>query len=233
MLAKRLSQRGAMLSLGALAVLCSENPAAANLPPVLIGSTVKAACLVSAGTAAVTGLVSAKVAALTAGVLQGLFLGKLQVAGVALLLLALVGSGAGLVVAYRGQAEEKGLGKEVQRPVANKNQERQQADPEMPQGAWALLDVPPDRPDGQDDPRKEEREIETRMLFVVVGDRVISRAWALERTLSCKRGEMRSFQGTDIRRSIWLFKLDVPVPKPTPGPVVGGCKLQSRLWVPS
>jgi len=233
MLAKRLSQRGTMLSLGALAVLCSENPAAANLPPALIGATVKAASMMSAGPAAVTGLVSAKVLALTAGVLQGLILGKIQVVGVALLLLTLIGGGAGLVVAYHGQAEKTATGKEVQRPVANKNQDRRQADPEMLKGAWALVAVPSDRPAALDEPAKEERDIECRMLFVVVGDTVISRVGSLERTLSCKRGEIRSFQGTDSGRSIWLFKLDMQVPKPAPGSVVGGCKLQSRLWIPS
>jgi RNA polymerase sigma factor (sigma-70 family) len=94
MLAKRLARRGIALSGGALAAMLSQNVASAGVPNVVVLSTIKAASLFAAGQAATAGLVSAKVAALTEGVLRSMSLTKLKIAtAVLLLVLACVGGG--------------------------------------------------------------------------------------------------------------------------------------------
>src|SRR5262249_50953165 len=64
-LAKRLARRGLTLSGGALAAALSPREASAILPAPLVVSTVKAATSVATGQAAASGVISAKVAALT------------------------------------------------------------------------------------------------------------------------------------------------------------------------
>jgi zinc protease len=77
MLARRLSQRGVSLSVGSPLALISKGLASASLPVSLTHSTVKAACLFAAGRAALTGLVSARAAALTEVMLKSMFKMKL------------------------------------------------------------------------------------------------------------------------------------------------------------
>src|SRR5262249_51968844 len=72
--AARLTRRGVTLSAALFAPLLAEGSASAVLPPGLVGSTVEAATRVAAGKAATA--VSAKVAALTEGVLKTMFLTK-------------------------------------------------------------------------------------------------------------------------------------------------------------
>src|SRR5262245_21181582 len=79
-LAKRLAQRGVVLSGGALAVVLSQSVASAGVPTSVVSSTIKAASLFAAGQAAATGLISAKVAALTVGVLKAMLVSKLKMA---------------------------------------------------------------------------------------------------------------------------------------------------------
>src|SRR5262249_39787440 len=74
MLAKRLTQRGVVLSGGALAFLVAQNVASASAPTSVVCSTIKAAGLFAAGQAPATAVVSARVAALTEGVLKTLYL---------------------------------------------------------------------------------------------------------------------------------------------------------------
>ncbi len=94
MLAKRLAQRGVVLSGGALAVLVSRNVASAGVPTSLVSSTIKVATLFAAGQAAAAGAISPTVAALTEGVLKTMLLNKLKVAtAVLLVVLACVGGG--------------------------------------------------------------------------------------------------------------------------------------------
>jgi hypothetical protein len=85
LLAKRLKQRGIVLS-GSVAAVLSAGSASASAPPALVVSTIKAASLLAAGQAA--GVVSVKVAALTEGVLKAMFLSKLK--AVSLLLLVMM-----------------------------------------------------------------------------------------------------------------------------------------------
>src|SRR6516162_740498 len=70
MLARRLTRRGVVFSGGSAAAVLSAGSASASAPPALVASTIKAASLLAAGQAAV---VSAKVAALTDGVVKAMF----------------------------------------------------------------------------------------------------------------------------------------------------------------
>src|SRR5262249_37217186 len=85
LLAKRLARHGLAVPGRALAAALSQSAASACVPSLLVGSTVKAAILLAAGQAAPAGLVSAKVAALTEGVLKAMLLTKLKIATAALL----------------------------------------------------------------------------------------------------------------------------------------------------
>lgn len=99
-LAKRLSRRGVALSVGALTTLLAQNGACAAAPGPLMAATVQAAALGSASQA----LISAKVAALTEGVLHTMFLAKLKSVVVVLFAVLVLGSGAG-VSTLGGQAD--------------------------------------------------------------------------------------------------------------------------------
>jgi len=104
LLAKRLAGRGVVLSAGSLAVVISQNVASAGVPTALMSSTVKAATTIAAGQATVAGVVPAKVAILTEGVLKAMLLSKLKTATVGLLLVALLSGAAGAI--YQTQAAE-------------------------------------------------------------------------------------------------------------------------------
>jgi uncharacterized protein (TIGR03067 family) len=97
LLAKRLASRGLVLSGGSLAAVVSQNVAAASVPTALMGSTVKAATMIAVGQATVAGVVPAKVAALTEGVMKAMLVTKLKTVTAALLVVASVGIGAGLL----------------------------------------------------------------------------------------------------------------------------------------
>src|SRR5262245_31100101 len=75
LLAKRLAQRGVVFS-GSVAAVLSAGSASASTPPALVASTIKAASLLGSGRAA--GVVTAKVAALTEGVVQAMFVTKIK-----------------------------------------------------------------------------------------------------------------------------------------------------------
>jgi RNA polymerase sigma factor (sigma-70 family) len=78
MLARRLARRGLTLSVGALAVALSQGAASACVPRALVISTVKAATATLVGRATAAGVISARVAALTKGVLDSMFLNSLK-----------------------------------------------------------------------------------------------------------------------------------------------------------
>ena len=101
MLAKRLTRRGIALSGGSAAAALAGS-ASASAPPALVASTIEAASLLAAGKAAATGAISAKVAALTAGMAKAMFIAKIKsVLAMVLVALALAGA-AGLI--YQTQA---------------------------------------------------------------------------------------------------------------------------------
>lgn len=91
LLAKRLIKRGLTLSGVALAAVLSRNAASASVSLPLLTSTIKGAHLFAAQAA--SGVVGAKAAALTKGVLKAMLLSKLKIATAVLLGLAVVGAG--------------------------------------------------------------------------------------------------------------------------------------------
>jgi hypothetical protein len=84
---------------GSLAAVLAQGAASASVPTALQVSTVQAATLGALDPAA-AGVISAKVATLTRGVLQAMFWTKLKITGAVLLALAILGTGLG-VVSYR------------------------------------------------------------------------------------------------------------------------------------
>src|SRR5262245_29016533 len=96
MLAKRLTQRGVVFSGGVLAALLSAGSASASAPPALVASTIKAASLLAAGQAA--GVGSAKIAALTEGVVKAMFVTKIRSVLAVVLVVGLVLGGFGVGV---------------------------------------------------------------------------------------------------------------------------------------
>jgi RNA polymerase sigma factor (sigma-70 family) len=92
MLAKRLSRHGLAIPAGAMAVMLTQN-ASACVPTPLLSATIKTARLVAAGKSAAAGAVSAKVVALTEGVLRTMLLTKLKITMAALMMVALTGYG--------------------------------------------------------------------------------------------------------------------------------------------
>jgi RNA polymerase sigma factor (sigma-70 family) len=100
LLAKRLGQRGVLFSGSAASVLSGGS--AESAPPALVASTIKAASLLAAGRTA--GVVSAKVAALTEGVVNAMFVTKIKsVLAVGLVIAAL---GAAALVYQTPAAED-------------------------------------------------------------------------------------------------------------------------------
>jgi RNA polymerase sigma factor (sigma-70 family) len=97
LLAKRLANRGVVLSAGSLAAVVSQNVASAGVPTSLVSFTVKAASLVAAGQMAVAGVVPVKVAALMEGAMKAMLITKLKTVTVALLVVAAVGIGGGVL----------------------------------------------------------------------------------------------------------------------------------------
>ena len=97
MLGKRLARHGLAVSGGVLAAALCQNAASACVPGPLVVSTVQAATLMAAGKALATGAISAKVVALTEGVLKAMLMTKIKVAIAVVMALNLIGAGVGLV----------------------------------------------------------------------------------------------------------------------------------------
>jgi RNA polymerase sigma factor (sigma-70 family) len=129
LLAKRLTRRGVVFSGGTVAAVLSAGPASASPPPALVASTIKAASLLVAGRA--VGVVSAKVAALTEGVVKTMFVTKIKSVLALVLVVAALAGAAGLI--YQTQAGEQPMAKEEQL-AAKKDQktgEEKQAQPKQ------------------------------------------------------------------------------------------------------
>jgi RNA polymerase sigma factor (sigma-70 family) len=91
LLAKRLTRRGVVLSGGSVAAVLSAASASASAPPALVASTIEAASLLAAGRT--VGIVSAKVAALTEGMVNAMLVSKVKgVLMVVLVVAALLGA---------------------------------------------------------------------------------------------------------------------------------------------
>jgi RNA polymerase sigma factor (sigma-70 family) len=114
MLAKRLVNRGAVLSGGSLAVLLAQSMASASLPTALLSSTVK---LIVAGQAAAVGMVPVKVAALTEGVLKAMLLTKLKTVTAVLLVVGMVAFGGGLLQQQSATGQQTNAGQQNPKPT--------------------------------------------------------------------------------------------------------------------
>ena len=115
MLAKRLVRHGLAVSGGSLAVVLARQEASAQVPPLIVSSTIRSATWMAAGRA-VAGTMSPKVVALTEGVLKAMLLTKLKtlILGFALgfILLAATGS------TYQAFAKERTQGNTPERQQA-------------------------------------------------------------------------------------------------------------------
>ena len=106
MLGKRLARHGLAVSGGVLATALCQNVTSACVPGPLVVSTVKAATLMAAGKALVAGAVSAKVAALTEGVLKTMLLTKLKNLVIVLVLaVGALGTGATVAVSQNARSQ--------------------------------------------------------------------------------------------------------------------------------
>ncbi|MCI0462302.1 MAG: RNA polymerase sigma factor, partial [Gemmataceae bacterium] len=96
LLARRLAQHGLTLSGGVIATMFSQHGTSASVPLPLLTSTVKVASLFAVGQAA-SGVLSAKVIALTEGVLKAMLLTKLKIVTAVVLATGVLGAGAGIL----------------------------------------------------------------------------------------------------------------------------------------
>jgi RNA polymerase sigma factor (sigma-70 family) len=125
----RLVQRGLTLP-GVLAtVLVAEQAATAALPIELIDCTVKAATLSAAG-AATTSVVSAKVAALTEGMVKSMFLAKLLPVTTLLLVACALGAAGAVGGSYQTQAAGQTEPPGIVQPKADQAVKQVKGDPE-------------------------------------------------------------------------------------------------------
>jgi RNA polymerase sigma factor (sigma-70 family) len=127
-LGQQLARRGLALAGGTLTTALVQSTASACVPRLLVDSTVKAASSFAAGSAAPAGVVSAKVAALTQGVVKAMLLTKLKtVAGTVVLVGALVGGMGALTLPtlMTGLTEARGQG--PSRPAAKQAEKPQPA----------------------------------------------------------------------------------------------------------
>src|SRR5262249_42617462 len=91
LLARRLARRGLALSGGALVTTLRQGGASASVPAPVMISTVKAASFGATRPAVAAGVISAKVAALTEGVIKAMLVTKLKIVSAVLLMVATVG----------------------------------------------------------------------------------------------------------------------------------------------
>jgi RNA polymerase sigma factor (sigma-70 family) len=104
LLAKRLANRGVVLSASSLVTVLSETVASACVPVSLVSSTIKTAALVASGQA-VANMVSAKVAALVEGAMKAMSMAKFKTALV-LLVVCLLGWGGGVSRETQAKAQQ-------------------------------------------------------------------------------------------------------------------------------
>lgn len=136
MLARRLARHGLAVSGASLAALIAQNAASAYVPADVVAATLKTATLVAASQGAVTGVVSAKIAALTEGAIKAMFLSKLKTVAAVVLLLGAVAFGVGLYLAVGQPADHSGAaGALAERKEDLSKVERGRKDAEKPDDA--------------------------------------------------------------------------------------------------
>jgi RNA polymerase sigma factor (sigma-70 family) len=159
LLAKRLTLRGVVFSGGSVAAVLSAGSASASAPPDLVASTIKAASMVAVGTAAATGVISAKVAALTDGMVKAMFVTKIKSVLAVVLVIGAVAGGAGIY--YQASA--------AQQPTAKAEPPAAKKDPNMSHEKQIRAN-PPAQPKRQ--PAKTDLERIIGRWVIVSGDNV-------------------------------------------------------------
>jgi RNA polymerase sigma factor (sigma-70 family) len=106
LLAKRLARHGLAVSGGALAAWLAQITASACVPAVVLSAMIKTVTLLAAGNAATAGMISAKVAALTEGVLKTMVLNKFKTVTMLLVVGSLVAVGGGVLAHHAAQAPQ-------------------------------------------------------------------------------------------------------------------------------
>jgi RNA polymerase sigma factor (sigma-70 family) len=120
LLAKRLACHGLAVSGGSLAGVVAGNAQAACVPAGVVWKTIKAATLVAAGQAAGAGVISAKVAGLTEGVVRAMLINKLKLAmGVVVAAVSVTALGGGLFKYGLAAGEGSDLVEAAVLPTAN------------------------------------------------------------------------------------------------------------------
>jgi RNA polymerase sigma factor (sigma-70 family) len=137
MLAKRLTQRGVVLSGGAVAVVLSEKAASACVSVSLAASTTKAAVAFAAGQTAAPSLVSAKVVALVQGVMKSMMLTKLKTVTMVLLALGMIAFGGSMVPRPTATAQQV-ISQEggAEKPASRKADTAKSLDEQKLHGEW-------------------------------------------------------------------------------------------------
>ncbi len=224
MLAKRLSRHGLAVSGGVLATALCQNAASACVPGPLVVSTVQAATLMAAGKALATGAISAKVVALTEGVLKAMLMTKIKVAIAVVMALNLIGAGVGLVYC---QTAGSGLDK-----------------PPMAQEKPAVVDDPKSEPApspaqagaNPDQPKKSEAT--ARPLGDLYGDPLPEGAVARLGTLRFRPGDwIRSLALSPDGKTLatisfgdWMRSLALSRGDKTPATVSSGPPNNLKVW---
>jgi RNA polymerase sigma factor (sigma-70 family) len=131
LLAKRLAQRGIVISGGALAGMLSAGSASAS--PSLVASTIKVASLLAAGRAAG---VSLQVVALTEGVVKAMLVTKIKSVLTAVLVIVALCGATGLIC--RTQAGER---PKTEKKADDKKKEKARTDKERLQGKWQIVSM--------------------------------------------------------------------------------------------
>jgi RNA polymerase sigma factor (sigma-70 family) len=127
MLAKRLAQHGLAVSGGALAAVLAQQMASAGVPTSVVSSTVKTASLFAAGKAAAAGVVSPRVAALTAGVMKAMLFTKFKAAIAVVLALGFVATVTTILTCRMaaGQADKPPIAEKPVGPAAKQEKDEE------------------------------------------------------------------------------------------------------------
>jgi RNA polymerase sigma factor (sigma-70 family) len=140
LLAKRLANRGVVVSAGSLAVVVSQNVASAGVPTLLMSSTVEAATMIAAGQTATAGVISVNVAALTEGVLKAMMVSKVKVVTVVLLAVVCIGGTGTFLLPAVGQPPPAEKKDENTKAAAGERRQKE-TDKAKLQGRWEIVSI--------------------------------------------------------------------------------------------
>ena len=141
MLAKRLTQRGVIVSGGVLAAVLWQNVAAAGVPSSVVSSTIKAALCYAAGQTAAS-VITTNAAILTEGVLRAMLMSKLKTATAVLMVVALCCGATGMICGTQAGEPQKAENPAEQKVKAKVEGERQATtDSERLQGKWQIMSL--------------------------------------------------------------------------------------------